>query len=159
MKDLKQSVSLFLGIRGRPATGSELDRFKVELKQPKKIIAFERELELMRFKAFGKSPEELAEFFEEVEKGEPGTDVKSKEMLERKKEAFVPDCTKESIFKYSAMIGKEIKPQMDLYNLLKAKGPYYGGQNPCLCQISFFMSCFSCSVWELKNENPSLQLS
>jgi hypothetical protein len=101
-------------------------------------MAFDREIELSKFKAYGVTPEELGSVLEMVSKGQQGADVKVKEMLERKEEAFVPDCSKESIFKYSAVIGDHFQPQMDLYKLLSVKGPYYaGGENPSLLHKSF----------------------
>lgn len=113
-----------------------MEKFKEDkLVNPRKIRAFDREIELMRYKGFGLTPEQLTSFLRAVVEEDPEVDVKSKakEMLNREEVAFAPDCSKDCIFSYSSLLGEYIKQQMDLYQVLGKKGHYYGGGEQQRC--------------------------
>lgn len=116
------------GVRGRPSTKTELEKVKERMKFKKQAVALDREVEFMKYKSFGKTPEELASFIKLVADGSDEAQGQAKNMLEKGDSAFVPDCTEDSLHRYRVLLGEMKKEKLELYELLKKEGVYYGGE-------------------------------
>lgn len=106
-----------------------MDDLKSILKK-KQALALDKEVELFRFLAFGASPEDLKAYFRQVAAGESTDEMKTKVKgwLKNCDTAFVPDTTPEAIIQHNDLLKEKLQKQIQLYEKLKEKGPFFGGK-------------------------------
>ena len=93
----------------------------------------------MRFKVFGLSNDDMDRFVQDVADCSPHVSTWAKAMVERKRTAFIPDCTEQSLEGYREILARIKREKIQLYQLLNEEGVFYGGEaNSCMFFFSFF---------------------